>query len=353
MPKVSIIMPVYNVEKYIHDSIQSVLNQTYKDFELILVDDGSPDNCPQICDEYADNNDHVKVIHIKNSNRAKSRDIGIQNADGKYILFVDSDDTIHSDLLDKVVLEAERTDADITIFGIHVVTTNDGVFAGEDYRSHDPAFYADRDEVEKHFVYLNEHLMWNHPVDKLIKKSLITDNQVVGKSFYDGVCEDTMFFLDLFPYVNSICVVEGCYYEYAIRNTQSTVAQYIPNRYEMLYGRYIRTQELMDSIKPEYRSNELLYDLYCTFIVWAYEFMFHRDCSLSIGQRYSYIKNTFSVRKESQDYCNKAEQYFVNTDTYRNASGTTKKVLRYILHKQYLMAWIFHIFALKRNMQNA
>lgn len=349
MPKVSVIMPVYNVEKYIHDSIQSVLNQTYRDFELILVDDGSPDKCPEICDEYAAKYSNVSVIHIENSNRAKSRDIGIQNANGEYILFVDSDDTIHADLLEKVVPEAERTDADVTIFGIHVVTTNDGVFAGEDYRNHKAAFYANRNEVEKHFVYLNENLMWNHPVDKLVKKSIITDNHIVGQSFYDGVCEDTMFFLDLFPYVNSICVVEGCFYEYAIRNTQSTVAQYIPNRYEMLYGRFIRTKELMDSLKPEYQSNELLFELYCTFIVWAYEFLFHRDCGLSSVQRYHYIRSTFSIRSEKQEFCHKAEKYYINTDSYRNASGTTKKVLHHVLHKQYFMAWIYHMLALKRN----
>ena len=325
MPKVSIIMPIYKVEKYIHDSVQSVLNQTYRDYELILVDDGSPDSCPKVCDEYITKYNNITAIHIKNCNRAKSRDIGIQNANGKYILFVDSDDVIHADLLEKVVFEAEKTDADVTIFGIHVVTTNDGVFAGEDFRDHEAALYATRDEVEKHFAYLNEKLMWNHPVDKLVKKSIIIDNSIV----------------------------EGCFYEYAIRNTQSTVAQFIYNRYEMLYGRFTRTKELMDGLKPGYQSNELLYELYCSFIVCAYEFMFHRDCRFTARQRYSYIRNSFSIHRENQMFCNQAEHYYIETESYKNASGTTKKVLHHILHKQYFMAWIYHMIALKRNKKNA
>ena len=353
MPKVSIIMPVYKVEKYLDASIQSVLNQTYKDFELILVDDGSPDRCPEICDSYAARYENVTVIHTENQNRAKSRDTGVKNATGEYILFVDSDDTIHSDLLENVVSEAEKSNADVTIFGIHVVTMIDGIFSGEDFRCHKADFYENRDEVEKQFVYMNENLMWNHPVDKLIKKTVITDNHVTGKSFYDGVCEDTMFLLDLFPFVNSICVIEGYFYEYAIRNTISTVAKYIPNRYEMLYGRFQKTKEIMDTLKPEYRSDVMLYDLYCTFIVWAYEFMFHRDCTLSVLERYKYIRNTFSIRKEDKVFCDAAERFYMTNDAYQNTSGTTKKVLHYILHNNYFMAWFYHIIALKRNQKNA
>ena len=353
MPKVSIIMPVYNVEKYIHASINSVLNQTYKDYELILVDDGSPDACPQICDNYSDKYRYIHTIHKKNGGLSSARNAGVEMASGEYILFLDSDDTILPETLEKVVTKAEETGADVTIFGMHVTTSVDGVIVGEDLRNHDEAFFSSRDEVEKNFVKMNDELMWNHPVDKLYKKCIITDNNVRADSFYDRVCEDTVFLLDLFPYVNSICVVCGCYYEYAIRNTQSIVVSYLPDRYEKLYGRFKKTSKVMSGIKKEYRSDQLLYEMYCNFIVWSYEFMFHKDCRLSPLQRYSYIKRLFSIREEDARFCSEAECYYNTTQICQETSGTTRKVLHHILRQNYIMAWVYHMIALKRNKNNA
>lgn len=349
MPKVSIIMPVYNVEKYIDASIQSVINQTYTDFELILVDDGSTDSSPQICDDYAEKYHNIRVIHTENNNRAKARDTGVQAAQGEYLLFVDSDDTIKCDLLKDVVCAAEKTGADVTIFGMHVITTVDGEFIGEDFRSFEPEVYSTRDEVEKNFVKMNERLMWNHPVDKLIRRSLVVDNNIKGKSFYDGVCEDTVFLLDMFEYVNSICVVEGCYYEYAIRNTQSTVAKYIPDRFKKLYGRFIKTKEIIDTLKPEYRNYDLMYKLFCDFVIWSYEFMFHKDCTLSYFGRYKYIRDTFSIIIENKEFTDKAFEFYQTTDYYNKLSGTSRIVFKNLLKKKYFMAWLFHILALVRN----
>lgn len=88
----SIIVPVYNVEKYLDKCVKSILNQTYKEIEVILVDDGSPDNCPQMCDKYARNDSRVKVIHKKNGGLSEARNVGIEASTGEYVLFVDSDD---------------------------------------------------------------------------------------------------------------------------------------------------------------------------------------------------------------------------------------------------------------------
>lgn len=95
MVKISIIVPVYNVEKYFKNCIESILNQTFKDFELILVNDGSTDSSGDICNEYAKKDDRIKVIHQGNKGQASARNRGLDIARGKYIGFVDSDDTIH------------------------------------------------------------------------------------------------------------------------------------------------------------------------------------------------------------------------------------------------------------------
>lgn len=104
MPKISVIVPVYNVEKYLHRCVDSILRQTFSNFELILVDDGSPDNCPAICDEYAARDSRVVVIHQKNAGQACARNRGIEwalsNSDSRWICFIDSDDWVNGTYLE-------------------------------------------------------------------------------------------------------------------------------------------------------------------------------------------------------------------------------------------------------------
>ena len=100
---VSVVVPVYKVEKYINKCIDSIINQTYKNLEIILVDDGSPDRCPQICDEYAKKDNRIKVIHKKNSGLGAARNTGIDAAKGEYIGFVDSDDWIMPNMYEEMV----------------------------------------------------------------------------------------------------------------------------------------------------------------------------------------------------------------------------------------------------------
>lgn len=100
MEKISVIVPVYNVEKYLSKCVDSIINQTYHNLEIILVDDGSPDRCGEICDEYATKDNRIKVIHKKNGGLSDARNAGIEVAEGGYIAFVDSDDYIASDMMD-------------------------------------------------------------------------------------------------------------------------------------------------------------------------------------------------------------------------------------------------------------
>ena len=115
-PKVSIIVPVYNVEKYIHRCIDSILSQTFADFECILVNDCSPDNCPEICDNYTTIDTRIKVIHkIQNQGSSLARKTGFENSSGDYIQFIDSDDWIERDMTEKLYTAALESDADITV----------------------------------------------------------------------------------------------------------------------------------------------------------------------------------------------------------------------------------------------
>lgn len=117
MPKISVIIPVYKVEEYLNRCVDSVINQTYKDFEIILVDDGSPDNCGKICDEYAARYSFVTVIHKENGGLSDARNAGLDVMRGEYVAFVDSDDYIHPEYLNILITEAEKHNADISLIG--------------------------------------------------------------------------------------------------------------------------------------------------------------------------------------------------------------------------------------------
>ncbi|RHU30631.1 glycosyltransferase family 2 protein [Parabacteroides sp. TM07-1AC] len=114
--KITIIVPVYKVEKYIYRCINSVLAQTYSNWELILVDDGSPDKCPIICDNYAKADGRIRVIHKENGGLSSARNVGLEYLSGDYVTFLDSDDFIHSDTLQDTLLLAEKENADIVQF---------------------------------------------------------------------------------------------------------------------------------------------------------------------------------------------------------------------------------------------
>ena len=102
MPEISVIVPVYKAEAYLHACIDSILSQTFSDFELILVDDGSPDGCGAICDDYASRDGRVQVIHQENQGQAAARNCALAVAGGEWICFVDSDDAVHPQMLERL-----------------------------------------------------------------------------------------------------------------------------------------------------------------------------------------------------------------------------------------------------------
>lgn len=205
MPLISIITPVYNVENYIHRCVDSILNQTFSDFELILVDDGSPDNCGAICDEYAAKDSRVRVIHQKNVGQAAARNRALDMARGEWIAFVDSDDWVHPRFLEILLENALKNQAKISICGYDKVTefVAFGTLAGDKARSWNGAEY-----VRKCFMGEVPHkawLLW----DKLFHRDcfvqvrlpegrIYEDNATVYKLLYEAdriaECDKVLYF---------------------------------------------------------------------------------------------------------------------------------------------------------------
>jgi len=161
MPIISIIVPVYKVEKYLPRCLDSILAQTFADFECILVDDDSPDNCPAICDEYASKDNRIVVIHRDNKGVAVARDTGLKKANGEYICFVDSDDWIEPKALELLYKEQQETDADIVLGSIK------NIFLWKVDTYINPEIPSDMPPIVYFLLY-----GFKGPVAKLFKKTL-------------------------------------------------------------------------------------------------------------------------------------------------------------------------------------
>ncbi len=121
---ISVIVPIYKVEKYLDRCVNSLINQSYKELEIILVDDGSPDNCPLMCDEWKERDNRIKVIHKENGGLSDARNAGLEIASGEYIGFVDSDDFVTPDMYELLMKSCLENDSDIAVCGVRMVWEN-------------------------------------------------------------------------------------------------------------------------------------------------------------------------------------------------------------------------------------
>ena len=218
MPEISVIVPVYNVEKYLPRCLDSLTGQTFTDIEIICIDDGSPDNCGRILDGYAAKDSRIKVIHQKNGGLSDARNSGLAVASGKYISFVDSDDFVNPEFLEKLHDAAEMNQADIAVGSIIRKRSH-----SEKYRVH----YTDEKCVET----LPEKIavcgvpkccyVWN----KLYRREVLD-----GRKFTKGVYfEDVMWLPGILKNSGKLVTVPGVYYYYWV-NPSSIVKQTSPKK---------------------------------------------------------------------------------------------------------------------------
>lgn len=219
--KVSVIVPVYNVEKYISNCINSILNQTYSDIELILINDGSTDASGDICKSFEDRYDNIKYCFQSNAGVSAARNVGLDLSSGEYITFVDSDDTIKPQMIELLVNALEREDADLSICGydliregkITPVPLTQAVLGGEI-------------NVAKYFAINFQTAATSSPCCRIYKKALISHR--FDTNLYIG--EDLFFNLGYIQNVNKIIVIDDTLYNYDRSNDIS-----ITNKYSNIY----------------------------------------------------------------------------------------------------------------------
>ena len=235
--KISVIIPVYNSERYLYACIESVLNQTFHDFELILVDDGSTDASGSICDEFAQKDNRVIVLHKSNEGVSAARNDGLALARGEYITFVDSDDTIENDMFENMYNSAK--DSDIVVCGLNLVF--------EDHiESHTIEAIETLDIkgfVTNYLVSELKNLTLAGPVNKLFKTKVIRENGVEF-NLEITVLEDGLFVIDFLRHAKKICAVQRCFYQY-IQHSGSAIRKFHKNNLRAMSLFYDGLQKLL------------------------------------------------------------------------------------------------------------
>ena len=230
MVKFSIVVPVYNVEKYLSRCINSLINQTLKEIEIILVDDGSPDSCGSICDEYAQKDNRIKVIHKKNEGVSAARNDGLISATGEWIIFCDSDDWMEENACELLYNEGIKKNVDVVIGDIYRVKDQNRIYN----KFFDKEFvYRSRKELDqlvKTDLYQEYCILppstptigYGGPWNKAVKRSLLIENKIIFDTELLGVFDDILYTAYLYANAKSISYIQKPIYNYVLVSTSIT-----------------------------------------------------------------------------------------------------------------------------------
>ncbi len=248
-PLLSIIIPVYKVEQYIRKCIDSILTQSFRDFELILVNDGSPDNSGEICDAYMQVDERVKVIHKENAGVSSARNSGLDIASGKWICFIDSDDFIPQGSLAEMTDIAQEKELDMLIFN-NCIIEEDGSICGSELKLTDGLFRPDK--------VISDIIRYNiptGPVARLFKRELIKDIRF-RKNLYIG--EDMYFNIEYLRNVTSDIYISDLTVYYYLNRQGSAMNNdsYFPGLMQL-------DKTLRSYIEKQYPDKTFDFDLSC------------------------------------------------------------------------------------------
>lgn len=317
---ISIIVPVYEAELTIVDTVESVISQSYTNWELILVVDGSPDNSGKICDQitqqYNDNhNFRIRVIHQQNQGLSGARNVGILHAKGEYVCFIDSDDTVESDYLSSLIMLYDEYDTDLAICGmkfINGVNENTNSFAC--LESFSDLFN------NKKFISLFETGLMNSACNKLYKSCIIKNNSLKFQKI--SIVEDLAFNIDYFRCINTVSVTTSSPYCYRIYNSTLT-----RNVSEEMFANYIHIHKVLYGLVA--KQNHYIID----------GFIFHQYFSITLRYLKKIIAGEFTQRDVFpillKYHCNEhVKNSFAN---YHTSINVERIMIFLIKHKQYAL----------------
>lgn len=230
MPKISVIVPVYNAEKYLQRCVDSILDQTFTDFELLLIDDGSPDRSGEVCDEYAKKDSRIRVFHKGNGGVSSARQCGIDNAQGKYTIHVDPDDWVEPNMLQELYAKAMEDNADMVICDFYVNVGNNCTVIKQN-----PSNLNTKNVLREMFTTLHGSLC-----NKLIRKSCYSR---FGISFPKdmSLCEDLFVVCSILKENVIVSYTSHAFYHYVQDANENSITKITGSSYEydlMLLNRF-------------------------------------------------------------------------------------------------------------------
>lgn len=267
--KVSVIIPIFNAEKCIDRCMKSIYAQTFTDYEIILVNDGSTDRSADICRGYAESDDRIVLIDKENGGAGSARNAGIEVATGEYVYFCDADDQISRDLLSKAYSAAEKHSADLTVFSINRKTLNSktGEIISEKSIPQKNEVFKDKESFRSSFSKLYyEGVLFGGPVNKLFKSDIIKNNNILFPDLKRG--QDEIFNLLYYRYVSSCVIIPDVLYTYFSYDQRSKNRKYRLNYFETTTKTYLSTFEALisefgisDTYTKEKYQNSFVYSM--------------------------------------------------------------------------------------------
>ncbi|MDJ8944478.1 glycosyltransferase family 2 protein [Clostridium perfringens] len=250
-PKVSAIVPVYNVEKYLHRCVNSLINQTLRDIEIILVDDGSPDNSPKICDEYKNKDIRIKVIHKENAGLGLARNSGLDKATGEYVAFIDSDDFIEETAFENMYNAAKQQQADMCMAGYYKYNTHTN-------RRTKIELFKDKKKFEgnqvKEIAYkmigsapeaISDEYYGMSVWKNLYSLDFLKNNNIRFYSEREFISEDAIFQLCAVPRMRKIVTMNESYYYYCDNSDTTLTSTFKDSKFEQYKILYLKELELL------------------------------------------------------------------------------------------------------------
>lgn len=289
--KISVIVPVYNVSRYLEKCVNSITNQDFTDIEIILVDDCSPDNSGEICDRLAENDSRIKVIHKKkNGGLGEARKTGMQYVRGEWTIFADSDDWLEPNTF-SCLLNTVGEETDIVIFGVNFRYENK---RGEEKYTvsvkPERAVCSTAEEIGSLIAELDGRALFPYMWNKLYRTEFLKSSGVEFNSIQS--MEDFFFNIELIPKAKSVAVLDCALYNYRKPSHETLVSAYNPNFFALSKKRYLSEKKCLEVLGAATAENmQLLYSIYIKHIISCGTREFSKKARLTRPQR----KNNFKI----------------------------------------------------------
>lgn len=227
--ELSLLMPVYNAAEFLRGTIKSIQNQSFKNWELVIINDGSTDRSGEICDEFAQQDGRIRVIHQENQGISTTRNRLLNEVKAPYTGFVDADDYLDSDMYERLIDQVKSNNVDLAMCGIVEQKRNQQLILEEVIRTY-PKQIMELDKMQDTFMSFANTLLLNSPCNKVYKSNIIQKNHISFPDLETG--EDIIFNLSYLKKINRISMDEKPLYYYVHLNTESITSSYIDQMYE-------------------------------------------------------------------------------------------------------------------------